>query len=102
MVEIFLSIQRRISGLKMPQPLVKTFEAIGQFTRLITPLGVVALLFLQTQFVGKGEFATGMERVKKMEEVLIRMEAQAATDIRHDHELEDHEQRLRALTEKIK
>jgi hypothetical protein len=86
----------------MPPPLTKTLDAIGQLTRLITPLGVVALLALQTQFVTRSEFAQTNDRIHKIEELLIRMERQAETDLRHDTVLSDHEIRLRALAEKVK
>lgn len=90
------------NGGDVSESLIKKLDSVGQIARLITPLGVLALLVLQTQFVGRTEFATGMERIKKVEEVLIRMEAQAATDLRHDAVLSDHELRLRALSDKLK
>ena len=54
--------------------------------KMATPLGVCALLLLQTQFVARQEFVDASEklsgRVEKIEQVLVRMEASAETDRR--------------------
>ena len=67
--------------------------------KMATPVGVVVMLFMQSQFVTRGEFANSSERVdarlSKIETVLIRMEAGAESDKRHDTLLADHETRLR-------
>jgi hypothetical protein len=72
--------------------------------KMATPLGVLAMLLLQSQFVTRGEFAKSQElvdsRLSKIETVLIRMETGAETDKRHDLKLEDHEQRIRKLEQK--
>jgi hypothetical protein len=51
--------------------------------------------------VSRSEFEAASEklsgRVEKIEAVLIRMEANAETDKRHDILLADHEGRLRAI-----
>jgi len=69
--------------------------------KLSAPIGVAVMLYLQTQFVTRPEFAKVYERtdarLSKIEEVLIRMEASAETDRRHDVVLNDHESRLRSL-----
>jgi hypothetical protein len=69
--------------------------------KMATPLGVCALLLLQTQFVARQEFVDASVklsgRVEKIEQVLVRMEASAETDRRHDATLADHEGRLRTL-----
>ncbi len=72
--------------------------------KLATPLGVVVMILLQNQFVTRAEFAKAQEltdaRLQKIETVLIRMEAGADTDKRHDAQLTDHENRLRGLERK--
>ena len=65
--------------------------------RIITPVGVVLLLALQTQFVTRGEFEATNARLDKIEQVLIRMERGAEVDVRHDSILSDHETRIRTL-----
>jgi hypothetical protein len=69
--------------------------------KVATPLGVCALLVLQTQFVSRQEFVDASvklsARVETIERVLVRMEASAETDRRHDSALSDHEGRLRNL-----
>jgi len=76
----------------------KTLDAA---TKLAAPLGVVAMLYLQSQFVTRVEFTKVYERtdarLTKIEEVLIRMEASADVDRRHDISLNDHESRIRTL-----
>jgi hypothetical protein len=81
----------------MPQHVIKAIDTLSQAARLITPIGVVALLALQSQFVTRGEFASTTARIQKIEEVLIRMEVQSVTDIRHDNILSDHEARIRNI-----
>ena len=70
-------------------------------SRWVTPAGILLILILQSQFVSRSEFETAAEklsgRVEKIEAVLIRMEANAETDKRHDILLADHEGRLRAI-----
>lgn len=70
-------------------------------SKLSVPVGVAVMLFLQSQFVTRSEFSKSQERtdmrLTKIEEVLIRMEANAETDKRHDRQLADHEDRLRGL-----
>ena len=68
-------------------------------TKLAVPIGVAIMLWLQSQFVTRLEFGAYNERVDvrlgKIEAVLIRMEAGAESDKRHDTLLADHETRLR-------
>ena len=73
--------------------------------KLSAPVGVVIMLYLQTQFVTRPEFQRASERadarLTKIEEVLIRMESAAEVDRRHDSILTDHEGRIRALEKGI-
>jgi len=79
-------------------------KTIDLAAKLAAPVGVVIMLWLQSQFVTRVEFAKAYDktdsRLTKIEEVLIRMEASAEVDRRHDNLLSDHEGRVRAL-EKI-
>jgi hypothetical protein len=72
--------------------------------KLATPIGVIIMLVLQSQFVTRAEFLRTTEntdtRLAKIEAVLIRMEANAETDKRHDSILSDHEARIRTLEHK--
>jgi hypothetical protein len=74
---------------------------LTKLARYITPVGVVALLVLQGQFVTRNDFDVATSklsgRVEKIEQVLIRMEASAAIDRHHDDLLADHETRIRTL-----
>ena len=76
-------------------------KAIDLASRWVTPAGILVVIVLQSQFVSRTEFEAASEklsgRVEKIEAVLIRMEANAETDKRHDILLADHEGRLRAL-----
>ena len=66
-----------------------------------TVVALLSVAFLGTKFVTKEEFKENYEilsnRVGKIEQVLIRMEANAEVDKRHDAILSDHETRIRAL-----
>ncbi len=77
---------------------------IDVLVKLATPVGVVIMLYLQSQFVTRQEFVTASEkldlRIQKVEEVLIRMEMRDEVDSLHSKQIADHEQRLRTL-EKI-
>jgi hypothetical protein len=79
-------------------------KALDIASRWVTPAGILLILLLQSQFVSRGEFELASEklsgRVEKIEAVLIRMEANAETDKRHDILLADHEGRLRAIERK--
>jgi hypothetical protein len=70
---------------------------LEMLARIVTPVGVILLLALQTQFVTRSEFETANARLDKMEQVLIRMERGAEVDMRHDSILADHETRIRSL-----
>jgi hypothetical protein len=76
-------------------------KAIDLASRWVTPAGILVVIVLQSQFVSRTEFEAASEklsgRVEKIEAVLIRMEANAETDKRHDILLADHEGRIRAL-----
>jgi len=79
-------------------------KALDIASRWVTPAGILLILILQSQFVSRSEFETAAEklsgRVEKVEQLLIRMEANAETDKRHDTILADHEGRLRAIERK--
>jgi hypothetical protein len=76
-------------------------KALDLASRWVTPAGILVVIALQSQFVSRTEFEAASEklsgRIEKIEAVLIRMEANAETDKRHDLVLADHEGRLRAL-----
>lgn len=76
-------------------------KALDIASRWVTPAGIILILVLQSQFVSRAEFENASQklsgRVEKIEAVLIRMEANAETDKRHDTLLADHEGRIRAL-----
>jgi len=76
-------------------------KALDLASRWVTPAGIIVVIVLQSQFVSRSEFEAASEklsgRVEKIEAVLIRMEANAETDKRHDILLADHEGRIRAL-----
>jgi hypothetical protein len=79
-------------------------KALDMGLKLAAPVGVAFMLFMQTQFVTRPEFVKVYERtdtrLTKIEEVLIRMEASAEVDRRHDNLLNDHENRIRTLEKK--
>lgn len=76
-------------------------KTVDLAAKLAAPVGVVIMLWLQTQFVTRVEFLKIQERtdarLTKIEEVLIRMESASEVDRRHDNTLADHESRLRNL-----
>lgn len=76
-------------------------RALDLASRWVTPAGIIVVIVLQSQFVSRSEFEAASEklsgRVEKIEAVLIRMEANAETDKRHDLLLADHEGRIRGL-----
>ena len=77
---------------------------LDTLVKLATPVGVIAMLILQSQFVTRSEFQKSLEltdaRLAKIETVLIRMESGAETDKRHDASISDHETRIRTLERK--
>ncbi len=81
---------------------VKYFD-IG--LKLLTVFALLSVAFLGTKFVSRDEFKEANDalsgRIGKIEEVLIRMEANHETDKRHDLLLADHESRIRSL-ERVK
>lgn len=76
-------------------------KVLDMASRWVTPAGILVVIVLQSQFVSRSEFETASQklsgRVEKIEAVLIRMEANAETDRRHETILADHEGRLRTL-----
>ena len=77
---------------------VKYFD-IG--LKLLTVFALLSVAFLGTKFVSRDEFKQANDvlsgRIGKIEEVLIRMEANYETDKRHDMLLADHESRIREV-----
>jgi hypothetical protein len=77
---------------------VKYFD-IG--LKLLTVFALLSVAFLGTKFVSRDEFKEANDvlsgRIGKIEEVLIRMEANYETDKRHDMLLADHESRIRTI-----
>ena len=77
---------------------VKYFD-IG--LKLLTVFALLSVAFLGTKFVSRDEFKEANDllsgRITKIEEVLIRMEANYETDKRHDILLADHENRIRSI-----
>ena len=65
--------------------------------KIATTIALLAVALLGTKFVTKEEFRDTNTRIEKIEAVLIRMEANAETDKRHDVLLADHEVRIRAI-----
>lgn len=65
--------------------------------KIATTGALLGVALLGTKFVTKEEFTAANTRIEKIEAVLIRMEANAETDKRHDLILADHEARLRTL-----
>ena len=75
-------------------------KGIDVVAKLAAPIGVIIMIWLQSQFVTRVEFQKIDERISKIEQVLIRMEANAEVDKRHDIILADHEQRIRGIEKK--
>lgn len=86
----------------MSATFIKLFDSYWKY---LSPIAIVAMAYLQTQFVSRTEYQLSAEkvigRIERIEQLLIRMEANAETDKRHDTQLVDHEGRIRSL-EKIK
>jgi hypothetical protein len=72
----------------------KTIDIVA---KLAAPIGVIIMIWLQSQFVTRVEFQKIDDRISKIEQVLIRMEANAEVDKRHDIILADHELRIRGV-----
>lgn len=85
----------------MSREFIKFFDSYWKF---LPPVALLFMAYMQTQFVSKNEFQTHTEkifnRVEKIEQILIRMEASVETDKRHDTVLTDHETRIRVLEKK--
>ena len=85
----------------MSRQLIKFIDSYWKF---LPPLALLFMAYMQTQFVSKNEFQTHTEkifnRVEKIEQILIRMEASVETDKRHETALTDHETRIRVLEKK--
>jgi hypothetical protein len=75
-------------------------KGIDVVAKLAAPIGVIIMIWLQSQFVTRVEFQKIDDRISKIEQVLIRMEANAEADKRHEIVLADHEQRIREIEKK--
>jgi len=79
-------------------------KIVDQYWKYVSPVAILFMAWMQTQFVPRGEFQLASEkvlsRIEKIEQILIRMESAAETDKRHDSLLFDHEQRIRNLEKK--
>jgi hypothetical protein len=77
------------------------FEHIGKLGTIVTPLGIILILLLQTQFVSRKEFTDTSEkldsRVMKIEIALVQLVEQNKVNDRQDLQINDHEHRLREL-----
>ena len=78
----------------MSEQLTKNFDLA---LKIATTIALISVALLGTKFVTKEEFIAANSRIEKIEQVLIRMEANAETDKRHDSKLADHETRIRTL-----
>jgi hypothetical protein len=80
-------------------------KTLDMAAKLAAPIGVIIMLWLQSQFVTRMEFVKANEktesRLTKIEEVLIRMESSSEVDRRHDNLLADHESRIRVIEKSI-
>jgi hypothetical protein len=76
-------------------------DTLSKWGSVITPVGVLVVLLLQTQFVSRKEFGDASdklsERVVTIERVLVQMAEAAKINDRQDIILGDHEQRIRDL-----
>jgi hypothetical protein len=68
--------------------------------KVATTAALISVALLSTRFVTKEEFTASNARIERIEAVLIRMEQNAITDMRHDTILADHEIRMRNLEKK--
>lgn len=79
-------------------------DNVSKWGSFLTPFGIVLLLVLQAQFVGRKEFVDATEkmdgRVQRVEIALVQLVEQNKVNDRQDMQLADHEKRLREL-EKI-
>lgn len=76
----------------------RIFDVLAKW---VAPIGVVALLVLQSQFVTVNDFRSLSGRVDGLELLLVRMESQRETDTLHNKILSDHETRLRSLEQAL-
>lgn len=77
------------------------FEVVSRLGSFLTPIGVLLLLILQGQFVGRKEFVDATRetdsRVQKVEIALVQLVEQNKINDRQDGQILDHEKRLRDL-----
>jgi hypothetical protein len=73
------------------------FDSISKWGAFLTPVGIVIVIALQSQFVSRKEFADTDERLRHVEVALVQIVEQNRVNDRQDAELSDHEHRLRDL-----
>lgn len=77
------------------------FDSISKWGSFLTPFGIVLLLVLQTQFVGRKEFSDTTDkmtgRVEAIEKILVQMAEANKVNDRQDNQIADHEKRIREL-----
>lgn len=82
------------------------FKYADGFIKIATVVALISVAALGAKFVSREEFNEELvnltSRVSKIEEVLIRMEANYETDKRHDQALNDHENRIRILESRVR
>ncbi len=73
----------------------------GKVGAVITPLGVLVLLLLQSQFESRKDYIDDSAklngRVESIEKILVQMAEASKINDRQESELADHENRLRSL-----
>ena len=75
-------------------------RVIGWFDigyRAFMVIGMICVLYLQANYVTKGDFAEQVKRTDSIEKAIIRLEANLESQKRFDSTLADHETRIRAV-----
>lgn len=76
-------------------------DSVSRWGSFLTPIGVLILLILQSQFVSRKDFTSITEkldsRIMTVEIALVKLIEQNKVNDRQEVELADHETRLRAL-----
>lgn len=65
--------------------------------KLGTPLALLALFFLKSEFVTRDDFAVLADRLSKSETAILLISKENEINLRQDVRLDDHEQRIRVL-----
>ena len=75
----------------------KADKWISLIGRVITPLGVILLLFLNTQYATKSELRQVQDDLRSVETAIKLLIEQNKVNGRQDSVLSDHDQRIREL-----